>query len=204
MFIYLITNKVNGKYYVGQTRGVLSNRLREHFEAARAGSEMRLHQAIRKHGQVSFSIRELESCDRETVDAAEIKWIAELRSTEYAVGYNMSPGGFGIAEETRKKLSIAFTGNKNPMFGKVGTRGNLGKRNTPEARQRMSAGRRGKACPTSVYEANAIAFSGEGNPFFGKHHTEESKIKISQSKRGWVPSEAWRQKQRARRRNTSL
>ena len=71
-------------------------------------------------------------------------------------GYNLSTySSYGFTEETRRKISEAMTGEKNPMFGK---------HLSEEIRKKLS-------------EAN----TGENNPFYGKHFSEESKKKIREN-----------------------
>ena len=49
--VYLITNTVNGKVYVGQTINGLSKRWKGHKNDVRNGSQNPLHRAIRKYGE---------------------------------------------------------------------------------------------------------------------------------------------------------
>jgi predicted GIY-YIG superfamily endonuclease len=52
MFIvYKITNKNNGKSYVGYTGRTIEARWKAHLSSARNGSRFRFHSAIRKHGE---------------------------------------------------------------------------------------------------------------------------------------------------------
>ena len=89
MYIYRITNILNGHFYIGQTTKTLKERLNRHFYSAKYGSETHLHRAMRKYGFDSFIIEEIES-DVNDLNEAEIKYIAKLTPH-----YNMTPGGEG-------------------------------------------------------------------------------------------------------------
>ncbi|MGD9725356.1 MAG: GIY-YIG nuclease family protein [Nitrospira sp.] len=111
MFIYVITNKLNGKQYVGQTVVSLSARWKRHCWPS---GNMAISRAIQKHGRKNFKIELLQECGtQEELDDAEVYWATKL-NTFAKHGYNMRAGrGRGkMAEDTKKKISAALTGRK--------------------------------------------------------------------------------------------
>jgi hypothetical protein len=105
---------------------------------------------------------------------------------KYSNGYNMTPGGHGVSDETRAKMSVLFSGAGNPMYGKPGTRGNLGNKLSKEQRERISvarnlalADRGGTPLSREQYDALSVKFSGEGNPMYGKCHSQEKRAEIT-------------------------
>lgn len=92
-FIYVITNDINGKQYVGKTETTIEERFKEHQkDCYRPRCEKRpLYAAMRKYGIEHFSIQELEetnnACER------EIYWIEKLGT--FHNGYNATKGGDG-------------------------------------------------------------------------------------------------------------
>jgi len=72
------------------------------------------------------------------------------------------------SEETKRKMSLASKGEKNPWYGK---------HHTEESKCKIS-----------------IANSGENHYLYGKHQSEETKRKISDSKKGSVLSEEHKSK----------
>jgi len=48
--VYKITNKKNGKSYIGKTEYSLEHRWNRHLSSAKNGSKFRFHSAIRKYG----------------------------------------------------------------------------------------------------------------------------------------------------------
>jgi group I intron endonuclease len=108
--IYLITNKLNGKVYVGQTHVGLKSRWKSHRDYARRGSKYPICKAIRKYGPESFTIQEIASCDsQEWADYLERVWILLYDSRNRKKGYNVREGGntSPMAGSTREKLSKA-------------------------------------------------------------------------------------------------
>lgn len=88
--IYKITNKINGKSYVGKTTTSLNQRMASHRCA-----DTVIGKAIRKHGWENFSVEVLEECDtKEEFNEREIFWIAAL-NCKTPKGYNRSDGGDG-------------------------------------------------------------------------------------------------------------
>lgn len=130
--VYLITNKVNGKVYVGQTTRFLKNRLRNHISHAYAhlsgkykGQDTPLFRAIRKYGKESFIIDVICSCSsKEELDLMEDLYIAILGGMDKRTGYNVRRGGSNGKMSEEVKLFCGST--------------HLGRKHTSEARQKMS------------------------------------------------------------------
>ena len=92
-YIYQITNKINGKVYVGKTEFSIEKRFKEHCsDAFKERCEKRpLYSAMRKYGVENFEISLLEETDNP--EEREIFWINEKNS--YHHGYNATLGGDG-------------------------------------------------------------------------------------------------------------
>jgi group I intron endonuclease len=105
MIIYLVTNKANGKQYVGKTTKTLDERKKGHIYEASSGSRYAFHLAIRKWGEDNFTWQIIEECSsEEQLNIAEMSHIERLGT--YGRGYNMTLGGEGKlgwqpSEETR-------------------------------------------------------------------------------------------------------
>lgn len=143
MLIYLVTNKVNGKCYVGMTKKSLRHRRRDHINHAKNGSSFVFRCALRKYGAENFEFSELDVADSwEALKRKEIMWI-EFFNSKVPNGYNMTEGGEGTlgfpapnkgktpSKETREKIAAAHRGMKA----------------SDAARQKMSEVRKGKPCP---------------------------------------------------------
>lgn len=88
-YIYLITNKLNGKTYVGQHK-VETLKKDSYF-----GSGIYLKRAIDKYGQENFEKTVLKYCEtREQADFLEKKYISFYRLGGFAE-YNIADGGEG-------------------------------------------------------------------------------------------------------------
>lgn len=141
MIIYKVTNKINGKVYIGKTKYTLNDRKSQHFSECKLyNTHNKFHNALRKYGRRNF---EWEIIDRasteEELNSKEIFWIRELDCINK--GYNISKGGNGgdnlsnnpRKEEIRKRVglgvrnssrwteerkriaSLNFRGENNPM-----------------------------------------------------------------------------------------
>ena len=88
--IYKITNKVNGKCYVGQSRDIEA-RWAKHLSAYKSSPEWELYRAFKKYGIAAFSFEVVEECTIEELNEREIYWIAQYDS--FNNGYNMTLGG---------------------------------------------------------------------------------------------------------------
>lgn len=83
--IYKITNKINGKIYIGQAKNI-NKRIKEHIK----GSTSAISLAIQKHGEENFDFEILET-DIEDYNEKEKYWIKKFNS--YQKGYNLTEGG---------------------------------------------------------------------------------------------------------------
>lgn len=94
-YIYVITNLINGKQYVGKTTDTIEKRWSIHLkDATRREKEQRpLYKAIKKYGIENFTIKELEKCDIQFLSERERYWIKKLDT--YNNGYNATLGGDG-------------------------------------------------------------------------------------------------------------
>ncbi len=123
--IYKLTNKINGKPYVGQTTRTPEERFIDHKHCKTSN----IGRAIRKHGEKNFTIEVLEECEtREQLNEREKFWIAFFNS-KVPNGYNCTDGGEsgwkiadalgGIPKSTahREKLSAKKMGENNPNYG---------------------------------------------------------------------------------------
>ena len=88
--IYKITNKVNGKSYIGQTRYTIEFRWKQHQHKK---DNTYFHNAIHKYGIENFSIEILEKCNIEDLNSREIFYIAKYDT--FKNGYNLTIGGDG-------------------------------------------------------------------------------------------------------------
>lgn len=86
--IYLITDKTNGKQYVGQTARDVAVRFDEHWYSKHMTP---LHQAMSEKKLDDFSLKVIEKVPLEQLDERERYWIAELDT--YKNGYNATLGG---------------------------------------------------------------------------------------------------------------
>lgn len=161
--IYIVTNKSNGKQYIGITKDT-KRRWNQHLSAN--GSSPALHAAIKKHGKKGFVFSHIcNAFDFESACDLERLLIQE-RNTKTPHGYNLTDGGEGVVgrpmtdedKEIRRKKSVDFVQSLSveERSAKFGTKGrnltqaqiekirsankgkNLGKKPSEEARAKMS------------------------------------------------------------------
>lgn len=91
--IYLITNDVNLKVYVGQTIQTLNKRFNGHccYSKSDRSINMYIKRAIHKYGRDKFHIQLIEECPVNILNEREKYWINFYNS--YNTGYNLTLGG---------------------------------------------------------------------------------------------------------------
>lgn len=94
-YIYKITNKINGKIYIGKTMFSPEKRWKEHCkDYKKENFEKRpLYSAMRKYGIENFLLSTIEQCDDTIVNDREVYWIEYFQS--FKNGYNATIGGDG-------------------------------------------------------------------------------------------------------------
>ena len=182
-FIYITTNLINGKRYLGQRK--FSKGWKAYL-----GSGRLIKKAIKKYGKKNFhkniicicnSQKELNEVERELTIFFDV-----VESDDW---YNLALGGGGtsgyhISEETRQKMRNSrpdVRGEKNPNYGNHKLAGknnpNYGKPMSEEQRKKISEKQRG-----------------EKHHMYGKHHSEETKRKIGEKNKGRTHSEEVKKK----------
>jgi len=161
--IYMATNKINGKSYIGQTVKSLNRRISKHIgNALNNRDAYYFHKAIRKYGKENFEWEIIAECNSlEELNKAEIEAIKKYSTFEN--GYNLNLGGgsnigFRHTEETRKKISESLIGENHPGYGK---------HRSEETKKRIGDANRGEKCYN-----------------YGKHRSEGTKRKMSKAKKG--------------------
>lgn len=163
--VYVHTNKINGKKYVGITSrkpesrwGYLGNHYRKQSVFGKA---------IQKYGWNNFEHEiVVDELSEEAAKNMERQLISDLHTCIFddnSWGYNMTFGGDGTpgyhpTTEAKAKRSERMRGENNPWYGKTFT---------DEVRLHLSLIRKGQR-------------TGEENSFFGRKHTEVTKAKLSQ------------------------
>lgn len=98
--LYLVTNTVNDKVYVGLTITSSEQRLKQHFAATRKGRKSAFTNALRKYGEAAFKI-ELIRSDARTYDELQEQEVLEIEQRgSIRNGYNTAKGGsIGTAKD---------------------------------------------------------------------------------------------------------
>lgn len=180
--IYVLTNRTNGKRYVGQTEQRLERRWSCHLHRAKFGYMTYLSRAIRKHGPEVFDKRVIIKVPtRELADYFEKSWIFLFNTLDREFGYNLAEGGSG--------------GTRGPEAHDKQRQKMLGRRATPESKSRVSeslkqawatgvhTGNRGKKLPKSHGEAVRHRMLGKNH--FAYRQDVSSKEIYELWKSGW-------------------
>ena len=135
MIIYCITNKINGKQYVGQTIRTPKERFDEHCRR----DTTYIGKAIAKYGRENFKIEVVDSSLLiDDLNEKETYWIKRCNTLK-PNGYNLCYGGnntFGYKHKLESRLKMSKTkklkksalGEKNHFYGK---------NHTEETREKM-------------------------------------------------------------------
>lgn len=115
--IYKITNKINGKCYIGQSNDI--HRRWKQELAPNAKLNPHLARAFEKYGIDNFEFEIIEECKREQLNEREQFYIEIYNSINPELGYNKTLGGDGnfgrhfiMSEEQKEKIRQANTGRK--------------------------------------------------------------------------------------------
>lgn len=149
-FIYITTNNINGKQYIGQHKGYETDNY--------LGSGVELTLAIKKYGKENFSRKIICFCkNQKELDEKEYYYINKYDAVKNNNFYNIAEGGCGgnkcagltwkQEQARRKKISEAMRGEKNPFYGKSFPKEKhpmYGKHHTKESKEKMRQAKVGK------------------------------------------------------------
>ena len=96
--LYVITNTINGKQYVGKTYNTLAKRFNEHIKLAKTNSTRPLYKAINEFGIDNFQIESLGIFEEKLLELQETLEIEKRDS--FKNGYNATLGGEGSRKIT--------------------------------------------------------------------------------------------------------
>lgn len=162
--IYMITNNITGKKYIGQTKcyyikkngyyklNGCEQRFHSHVSDSKYNKEGRgarcLINSLRYYGKHNHKVKPLFICDHSKANYYEIKFIRQY-NTIVPNGMNIMKGGkaCSLSEETKKKLSESkkgrYTGSDNP---------NYGKKTSEETKQKIREHHTGQKLPETTKE----------------------------------------------------
>jgi group I intron endonuclease len=202
MIVYLVTNLINGKRYVGVTESTLDERWALHVASSRCPKSrayrfMSVVRAIAKHGPESFTRKVIETCETSAaMNEAEVRWIAELGTQDSSKGYNLTAGGeatmkgrkHSIEAKARMREAQAKA-NADPETRRKKSEAAVKSMVRPERRAAIKAGNAKffeNGMPDDVKQKLREAMTGERNANYGKSMPVEVRAKMSASHIGKV------------------
>lgn len=175
-FVYLVTNKINNKKYIGQ-------HATDNINDSYLGSGVNIKKAIKKYGKENFSREILAFAkNQKELDLLEIELIEKYNAVNDPDFYNLAEGGLGRHgfnwdEEHKQQMSqilkeLYATGKKIPVAQKW----------TPKRKQEVSD-RLKHEFATGKRISPAKGKFGEEASFYGKHHSAKTKEILSRQKK---------------------
>lgn len=169
-FVYITTNLVNGKRYLGQ-KGFNNKPEWANY----IGSGVAFLNAVKKYGRENFTKNIIDiAYSNDELNQKEYEYSVFFDVVESSDWYNLAyggnvPRGYRYSDEQRAARSESLKGH----FVSAETREKISKKN----KERLSD-------PKKHPFYGDHRYAGENNPFFGKRHTAETKAKISSAHLG--------------------
>lgn len=219
--VYLITNTVNGKCYIGSTSIGFNIRWGIHRRELlrQSHGNIILQRAWNKYGEYSFEFSILEIVDsKENLQEREQYWIDLFKNNGVEL-YNILPmaytpvgvkrnaktrknmsvaqSGRSLSEETKRKISQSKLGKRHSEATKKKmSQSHMGKTHSDVSRQKISQSKTGVSPSPEARRKMSEAKIGKNHPNFGKTTPESVKQKISIAQKGRAFSEEHKQKLR--------
>ena len=192
MKVYCIENKLDGKKYIGVTKGEINRRFKQHKQITNnknSSYKNHIHKAMAMYGIENFIVYEIDKADtKEDLFEKEKYWIKKLDTKNN--GYNETDGGEGTwgwkpTEEQRKQNSERI----KIAMQDVNLRRNLSeksKQHWEKLSKEEKENKRRQFNETKIGNQHAK----------GKHWklSDDTKKKMSESKKGWKMSDESKQK----------
>jgi len=192
MKVYCIENKIDNKKYVGITRGDINRRFKQHktiSNTKNTSNKSHLHNAMSFHGVENFFITEIDSAEhKDELFEKEKYWINKLDTKRN--GYNETDGGEGTfgwkaTDEQRK--------HNSERIKKVMQDENLRKLLSEKTKQHWNSLSEDekKTKRNQFLEARKSSTGSKGKTW---NLSDETKRKMSESKKGYKMSDETKQK----------
>ena len=167
MILYLITNRINGKRYVGQTVQSMNRRWIHHKSHS---NKTAISRAINKYHSENFDVKILSRCYTFDEMNHRERYYIKIFNTLAPNGYNLRDGGNNGAmhAESKNKISLALKGRQ-------------GKPHTKETRLKISNLNKGKKHSENTKRKMSNSRKGTNNPNYGKKFSLQYREKLSQS-----------------------
>lgn len=182
-FIYLTTNLVNGKIYIGQHEFI--NPTIDRFYI---GSGVLFQKALKKYGRKNFKRRVLRLCKtNHELSNWERFYIRKYKSQDKNIGYNIADGDVNTSKHNPCKIDsvkekISETLKRKFANGEIDiekirhvgeNHWNYERKYSDEFKKKLSLSHKGK-------------YVGEKHPLFGKHHSAETRKRISEANKAYA------------------
>lgn len=184
-YIYKITNKLNNKVYIGQTRSARpTDRYAKHkYIASHLEKEKYvslIHRAMNKYGLDNFTFEIIEEVENNLLNKKEMEYI-QIYNSLVPNGYNLTKGGEGTLgfsrPQSEEEKNRRRESNKNFYI--------LHPEKKEELRERTKKLWEDEEYRHKVTESNIKfhqkhpdLFKGKNNSFYGKHHSQETVDKL--------------------------
>lgn len=159
MIIYMATNKINSKEYIGQTVNSLNYRKSQHIsDALNKRNNMYFGRSLKKYGPENFDWEILHNNITNTNDLNKLEiYYIKLYGT-YTNGYNLTFGGNGFSGfkhsvESRLRRSETSIGNQNGKGNKGNTPSKKARLNMSKAQlgNQNAKGNKGRRKPLMIF-----------------------------------------------------
>lgn len=204
-YVYLTTNLVNGKKYIGKHKS-------SYFNPEYKGPGKLIRRAINKYGWSNFKVELLLECNSlEELNQAEINEISRRNAVGSDEYYNIAGGGEGWSSsiwsnpDLHQEMVERFTGEGNPFYGKHHSKDTISRQvatrrkkyeTDPVYRQRISDCQKGKKATQKTRDkmSKSISKGKKGKVAFNngerviyRDPSEEENLKLEGFVRGDLP-----------------
>ena len=163
IYLYKITNKINGKVYIGRTSKSVSKRWYTHCQKADRNPRQAITNAICKYGKDAFVIEEIGFClsPKSSIIAEKILIVYWRKK---CCSYNRSCGGDGAigfkhSNATKRKMSRSQKGRVITWGNKI-SKALKGHSVSDDARRKISLSQRGRKRSKEFIEKMRRALTG--------------------------------------------
>ena len=189
--IYRIKNLKNKKCYYGSSKNI-EKRWRTHSNNLKNGKHHNIHlqRSWDKYGEDNFVFELVEECNETILLELEQKYL-DL-NPEFNIGIKSSGGDNLTKNPNKEDIVRKMTQSVRKRYELMSEDERKEKHSQPmDKNPNWKGGTSFKYCecgvkisPTNNSCINCRDKSGEKNPFFGKQHTEETKQKLSEKRKG--------------------